>query len=181
MNLSQPIESSHLTLRTLQTGDDMVSYVRWLVDPDINRFLESRFQNHSEESLRGYINTMNASSDTLLLGIFLNNDSRHIGNIKLGPVNADHHHAAIGILLGERDCWGKGYATEAIALLSDYAFEILGLHKLIAGYYESNAASGGAFSKVGFIEEGHLKQHCRSDGGWQDSVMMALINDQEAT
>ena len=56
----------------------------------------------------------------------------------------------LGIIIGERDCWGKGLATEAISLVTEYAFEFLNLNRVGAGCYEGNTASLKTFEKAGF-------------------------------
>ncbi|HEY1157453.1 MAG TPA: GNAT family protein, partial [Arthrobacter sp.] len=100
----------------------------------------------------------------LFAGIFLREGDRHIGNIKLGPINVHHRRADIGLLVGDRACWGKGYASEAIAILSDFAFGRLGLHRLTAGMYAENEGSARAFEKAGYAREGLLRGHWLCDG-----------------
>ena len=62
----------------------------------------------------------------------------------------------VGIMIGDRDSWGKGYASEAIKALSSYAFESLNLKKLTAGMYKENLGSQKAFLRSGFSVEGEL-------------------------
>src|SRR5512145_456926 len=111
MRLTNPLTTARLRLRTLMNADVTERYIAWLRDPDVNRYLELRFGEHSIASTRALIGTLNDSADTLMLGIFLEGSERHIGNIKLGPINPYHRRADIGLLLGERGEWGKGYAS----------------------------------------------------------------------
>ena len=112
---------------------------------------------------------------SILLAIVIKSDQRHIGNIKLGSINWIHRLADMGILIGEKDCWGKGYATEAIRLVAGYAFEILNLHKLVAGVYSMNEGSSRAFLKAGFMREGAFKEHYFCEGRYVDSEMLGLL------
>src|SRR4026208_2245054 len=109
MRLRTPLLTRRLVLRTLTSADAAERYLAWMHDAETMRYLEARLAEHSLESLRRYIDTCNAGSDQLLLGIFLP-DGGHIGNIKLGPIDLHHQRAAVGLLIGERDHWGKGYA-----------------------------------------------------------------------
>src|SRR3954468_24973407 len=118
MKLATPLQTPRLQLRSLTAEDATQRYLGWLTDPEVNRYLEARFAEHSLESLRQFIEACNSGVAELLLGICLA-DGRHIGNIKLGPVNPHHKNAAIGLLIGERDCWGLGYASEAIGCVTD--------------------------------------------------------------
>ena len=173
MELETPLRTRRLVLRTLTAADAAERYLGWMRDPETTRYLEARLAEHSLESLRAFIESCNASQDQLLLGISLP-DGQHIGNIKLGPVNASHLNAPVGLLIGERVQWGKGYATEAIAAVTAHAFDEMGLQKLYAGCYASNAGSARAFLKAGWTEEGRSKAHWLLDGRREDNVSLGI-------
>ncbi len=177
MNIVSPLVGKNLLLRTLRIEDASPKYLAWLSDVDVSRYLEIRFSAPgSLDDLRGFVAATNDSDDTLLLGMFLREDARHIGNIKLGPINRHHGTGDIGLLIGERSEWGKGYASEAIALLADYAFALLNLAKLTASCYSDNEGSRRVFLKAGFIEEGRRVAQYMSCGKRQDGVMLGKVN-----
>ncbi len=176
MDLERPLITKRLVLRKLSPDDVSEEYVAWLNDPDINQYLESRFARHSSDTVRGFVQAMAASDVDLLFGIFLAEDDRHIGNIRLGPIDPPHRRAAIGLLIGDTGCWGKGYASEAIDAVAGYALGTLDLHKVFAGYYAANAGSGKAFVKAGFKEESRAVRHCRYKNTWQDAVTVTRFN-----
>jgi len=123
----------------------------------------------SEGELLSFVEALNASADSLMLGIFLKDEGRHIGNIKLGPIQRHHRRADLGFLIGEREVWGRGYASEAIAALVDFASRQLGLERITAGCYANNIGSQKALLKAGFSKEATLPAHwvcegCRVDG-----------------
>ncbi|MDC4205803.1 MAG: GNAT family protein [Candidatus Manganitrophus sp.] len=93
----------------------------------------------------------------------------------MGPIQWIHRLADIGLLIGEKDCWGKGYATEAIQLVSDYAFNVLNLHKVAAGCYGPNEGSARAFQKAGFVVEGVRKEQFYTNGSYVDDILLGLI------
>ena len=128
------------------------------------------------ESVKQYIADRNAESNTYFFAIVRKDSDKMIGTIKLGPVHAGHSRGEIGIMIGDKDSWGQGFATEAIRLISDYGFEKLGLHKIIAGAYSANQGSIKAFLKNGFHEEAVLKEHSRSRDGFMDEVRLAKFN-----
>ena len=163
-------------LRKVSPDDVNEAYCRWMNDPTTNRFLESRFCPHSIETLREYVVNKQGDNLNAFFAIVLSNRDRHIGNIKLGPVDPNHRLADIGILIGEKDCWGKGYASEAISLIVDYAFNILNLHKVTAGCYAPNKGAIRAFEKTGFVQEGVRKAHCFFEGAYVDDVLLGLVS-----
>lgn len=173
MLLPTPLRTPRLLLRSLGPEDATQTYVSWLSDPDVMRYLESRWSAHTVESVRAFIDTCNASAADLLLGVCLPG-GRHIGNIKIGPMHPQHRSAAIGLMFGARDCWGQGYASEAIGAVTAYAFAALGLEKVWAGCYASNEASQRAFLRNGFVVEGRQKHMWLFEGRREDNVVLGL-------
>ena len=115
------LEGDAIFLRPLGLDDVTANYLRWLNDPEVSRFLETRHRPQSMQTIREFVERVNARDDEFLFGIFLKKDGRHIGNIKIGPVKADHSLADVSLLIGERDCWGQGIATDAIRAISRFA------------------------------------------------------------
>ena len=180
MKLDHPLSGEHLMLRTLAAVDASNRYLAWLADPDINRHLEVRFSPpRTVDDLARFIGQTNDSADSLILGIFLRQDRRHIGNIKLGPVDSHHNCADIGLLIGDKSEWGKGHASAAIMLLTEYAFTQLSIAKLTAGCYADNEGSRRAFLKAGFSEEGRRIAQWIVDGRRQDGVLLGKVNPNE--
>ena len=176
----------HLDLRLISIGDSgslfvlmpehvTDSYVSWLNDPEINRYLESRFVTHTVESTKAFSASVLASPSSLFLGIKSHQLDRHVGNIKLGPVDPHHATADIGILIGDKAAWGKGIATSAIEAISAIAANHLGLRKLTAGCYASNVGSQRAFEKAGFQVEGMRPAQFLLDGRPEDLVLMGRV------
>lgn len=172
------LETERLTLRRLGPEDATEEYAGWLNDPAVNRFLEVRFARHTVETVRDFIRSCNDRPGEFLLGMFLKADGRHIGNIKLGAPRPNHALADIGLVIGARDCWGSGYATEAIARLTRFAFEDLGLLKLEAGAYAGNEGSARAFLKAGWRQEGLRRGHLLLDGRPCDLIELGLCADE---
>lgn len=153
------LETDRLFLRELTQNDCSSEYVGWLNDPEVNRFLETRHHRQDEVSVKEFVERVAGSPNEFLFGLFLRATGRHIGNIKVGPITAHHRLADVSILLGARDCWGQGYATEAIEAISRLAFTKLGVRKLSASMYAPNTSSKAAFLKVGYREEGLRRGH----------------------
>ena len=166
-------------LREVRPSDVNDAYYRWMNDPEVTQYLESRFAPNSMESLLEYVKGFQGNKDNIFLAVVLKKNHKHIGNIKIGPINWFHRLADIGVMLGEKDSWGKGYASEAISLLSEHAFKNLNLHKLTAGCYKPNEGSLKAFEKAGFETEGVRKKHCFFNGKYVDAILLGLLNDKE--
>jgi len=174
-NKTKKLKGEKIYLRAVYASDARPEYVRWLNDKEVNQFLESRFKRYSLGKLRQYILTASKDRDTLFLAIIRNEDNKHVGNIKLGPIDWNHKVGEIGIMIGDKASWGKGYATASINLLAAYAFEVLRLHKLTAGVYENNIGSYKAFKKCGFFEEGKLIKHYLYEGKYIDGIRLVKL------
>lgn len=175
----EPVVHGHrLELRPLAPEDVGEAYVRWLNDPETVRFTEARHAAHTPESVRAYVAACRACEHEHLLGIFEQAGGRHVGNIKIGPVNPRHQSASLGLIIGEKARWGRGYATEAIALAARYAFTVLGLHKLTAGVIEGNEGSLRAFEKNGFVAEGVRRRQNFCEGRWRDETLLGLLAEE---
>lgn len=163
-----------ISMFLLDESDVGEAYVAWLNDPRVNRYLESRFATHTVQSTRDFVRGCRDSASTLMLGIRSQAlGDRHVGNIKLGPIDLRHGLGEVGILIGEPDAWGRGIGRAAIAIVSEIAREQLALRKLTAGCYASNVGSQRAFAGAGFGVEGRRAAHFLLDGQPEDLVLMA--------
>lgn len=171
------LEGRRIYLRPAEDKDINKRYLSWIDDSAVTRFMESRFKKWTLRELKKYADGIRDSHDNLFFAIILKSRDRHIGNIKIGPINRIHKFADIGILIGDKSCWGRGYAAEAIELAADYAFTGLKLHKLTAGAYATNIGSIKAFQKAGFRVEGIRSKHYRESAGYVDCILMGRINE----
>jgi len=169
------IEGERLILRPVQPEDVNENYRSWMNDPEVVRYTESRFQTHSLEQIREYVQSVQADPTSVFFAIIEKTTGKHIGNLKIGHMQPVHRSADVGIIIGDKSCWGKGYATEALKLAAVYAKETLKLHKLWAGIYANNPGSVAAFLRAGFVEEGRFARHWLCDGAYVDGVQMGLL------
>lgn len=158
-------------LRRLDESDFTERYVEWLNDPETNRYMEFRFTVWTREKLIKYMSERKASTE-YFLAICMRDDNLHVGNIKLGSIDQDHLRADIGLMIGDKAYWGRGLGTEAIRLVTEFAFTKIRLQKLVAGAYIDNVASIKAFEKCGFTREGRLREHVCSDGKRTDVILL---------
>ena len=150
-------------------------YAEWMRDEDVTAGLVLRNPPNGTEALVSYIEKMNNSPDNYLLAIVVKETGEHVGNIKLGPIDRVNKRAEIGLLIGAKRLWGRGYGSEAIDAVADFAFRVVGLHRVSAGCYESNIASLNAFKRAGFKVEGVLRDHWRLEGRWEDNYVMGRV------
>lgn len=178
---NRTLQGDKILLRPIRPADVNDAYVRWMNDPEVTQYLESRFNSYTSHNLLQYVEKMMGNPDSFLFAIVDKGDNRHIGNLKLGPINRMHRRASVGLVIGETEFFGKGVGTEAINLVVRFAFGDLNLHKLTAGCYAPNRAAEKIFTKNGFEKEGFRKQHVVYDGSYIDVIELGLINPKERT
>lgn len=157
------LTSDTLHLRPVVLSDVTDAYVRWMNDAEVNRFMETRHREQTHEAVESFVRGVLANENMHFFAMVDPKDGSHIGNIKLA-VTPCHGRGEISLFIGERSHWGRGLATIAISLVSDYGFAVLGLRKLTAGCYSNNVGSSRAFEKAGFEREAVIRAEYISDG-----------------
>lgn len=175
----EKIVTENLYLRPLSVSDITQEYINALNDKEVVRLTEARHQKWDEENVKRYVEESNVENVSQLIGIFLRESDRHIGNIRLFNFNSKHKRVELGIMLFDKSQWSKGYGTESLIAVTNYAFNELELHKICADYYSVNNASASMFKKAGFEIEGVFKDHFLLDGEYVDSVRIAKFNKEE--
>jgi len=153
------LENETIYLRNVKVSDVNDRYYQWMNDCNVNQYLETRFVVQSKEKITEFVKSKDGDTNEIFLAICDKEHQLHIGNIKLGPINWYHRRAEISLLIGDKDYWGKGIATQAIQLISDFAIRQLNLNKLTAGAYKPNKASIKAFERCGFKIEGEVEDY----------------------
>jgi len=171
------VTGTHIRLRPMQPSDAWGDYANWMNDYEVIRFLESRFCSYTSDDLEQYILRQRVDPNVEFLAIEEISSGRHIGNIKIGPRHAVHETAELGFIIGAKDCWGKGFASEAVALALKLAFETLAIRKVVAGCYGANIASERVFIKNGFVREGLFNQHVMADKVTDDVIVFGLMRE----
>ncbi len=176
MNSDQSIHGERIFLAALNPENLSVAYQKWMKDSEILKYLANPDGNYELGNLKEFVANMNESASNQLLGIFLKEGGRHIGNVKIGNIHPKHRHADVGIIMGDKTLWGKGYATETIKLVIQHAFHTLKLHKLIAGMFAANPGSYKAFLKAGFQKVGCYREHYWIDGAYCDAYLLEILH-----
>jgi len=169
------IEGKRIYLREIRLSDVNENYLRWMNDSEVTQFLESRFSPQTLETIKDYVKKTTNFTNSILLAIILKKGDKHIGNIRISNIDRNHGSADIGLMLGEKKEWGKGYGSEAIKLVVDCALNKLNLRRLTAYIYGNNMASIKAFGKAGFKDEGTRKEMRLYKGRYVDEKIFGIV------
>jgi RimJ/RimL family protein N-acetyltransferase len=105
-------------------------------------------------------------------------DDRLLGDVGLGHVYWSHGDTFLGIGIGERDFWGKGYGTDAMKVALRYAFAELNLRRVTLNVYEYNPRAIRCYEKLGFQHEGRVRRHLNREGRRWDLIYMGITKEE---
>lgn len=171
------LSGEHVCLRSIQESDASEDYCRWMNDSEVNQYLESRFQPWSIEQIKEFVRIMRADANSVFFAIVDKDSDKHIGNLKIGPLRREHKTAEIGLVIGDKNYWGRGVGTEAVELACDFIFNSLNYRKATAGAYSVNESSVKVFQKCGFVIEGVRKKQSLCNGQYVDSVILGKLKE----
>lgn len=114
----------------------------------------------------------------LLCDFVIEADGKCIGTCGLWRYRPAAGVCELGIGIGDREYWGRGYGREAIGLLLDYAFRIRNVRRVYLNTSSANERALRCYRACGFVEEGRLRQHDWNDGQFVDQVYMGILRDE---
>ncbi len=170
------LDGERLYLRTM-TRADLPHVRRWLADKDLRRRVGVT-QSHNEASIEEWFDGVVADGNRRWFTVVLAEDDRPIGEAGLLRITEPWRCADVSMILGERDCLGRGYGSEAMRLLLDYAFGEMGLHRIGIGVFDFNAEAIRYYEKNGFRREGVLRDGYFCDGAFHDVILMSVLENE---
>lgn len=167
-------DGGRILLRPLREDDVTDEYLSWFQDAAVTEFLDAK--RISREDAVRYMQTGRETRAYFMYAVIIKDGGVHIGNVKVGPIQWNHLVSDLVTLIGRREYWGKGFATEAIKLGNRVAFDVHGMRKVSGGIAEGNAGSLKAYTGAGWVIEGRLKGHHLIDGKPHDRILVSCFN-----
>jgi len=171
------LEKERIGLKKLDRSEVTQEYVDWLNDSAVTRTLVSGKLPTGIEDIEAFVASANKPG-TITFAIYYKESQKHIGNVKLDHIDWISRRAEFGIMLGDRDSWGKGYGYEATKLVIDYAFQTLNLNRIILGVQERNLSAKHIYEKLGFVVEGLRTQEQYVQGEYENCYVMGLTRNR---
>ncbi|HEY3280792.1 MAG TPA: GNAT family protein [Armatimonadota bacterium] len=153
-------------------------YTRWINDLHNLRGLGMRPQPITAEQEQDWFESASRNTSSAHFTIFEAQGRRPVGNTGLSEIDHRNGTATFGILIGERDCWGQGYGTEATRLMLDYGFTALGLHNIDLRVFSYNQRAVRAYLRAGFQETGRRREAIRLAGVPYDVIYMDCLSTE---
>jgi RimJ/RimL family protein N-acetyltransferase len=170
------LEGELVRLRALEL-DDLDRCYHWLNDREVTRFLEGGRYPPSTVQERDWLENAvrNRSGFANVLFAIETKDGVHIGNAGLHEGSPEHRTAKLGIMIGEKEYWSRGYGTDAVRTLLRFAFEQMNLNRVELGTFDFNERAQACYRKCGFVEEGRRREDRYIDGSYHDLLIMGIL------
>lgn len=170
-------------VRFEQAHLDDPAYYSWLRDPEVVRYIgrAELLEGIPFSEAEDYVRQLWANEYCWFFAVYHGDSGSFIGTAKLNFFSERGRRngiADVGIMLGERAFWGQGLAMDVLQALSSYAFEELEARKLTAGAMSLNEAMVKAFLRIGYLEEGRLRQQLPVGEGFCDHVLFGCFKSE---
>jgi [ribosomal protein S5]-alanine N-acetyltransferase len=137
---------------------------RWENDEEILQLSSDSLERSDLSQIRSTLERwMQPQTDILHFAIHLKDDGTLIGFLHVAQIDHDHQRCKLGLLIGEKRLWERGYGTEALKLAVEHCFTALCMNRIAAEVYATNPRSVRMLERVGFVREGVLRQNVKRD------------------
>lgn len=172
------IYGERVRLRAIER-EDIPRFLRWFNDPEVRRYL-AMYRPLSRAEEERWVDSLLTRREDIVFAIEVKEGEGwvHIGNVGLHRIDWKNRVATLGIVIGERGYWGKGYGTEAVKTMLRYAFGELGLNRVELETYSFNPRAQRCYKRAGFRREGVRRQALYREGEFHDVITMGILRSE---
>jgi RimJ/RimL family protein N-acetyltransferase len=171
------MEIEVIGLRRLDSSDANEAYVKWLSDPEVNRYLEIRHNPPTIAELKEWIEKVSTDKTRRSFAIEANGKFM-IGTATLQNINHVHGTFGAGWMIGDKNYWGGTSAIQVMFRLLDFGFTELKMRKFIASVYQNHIKARMTNRYLGLTEEATIKHSHFFEGRLIDSIILTITNEQ---
>jgi RimJ/RimL family protein N-acetyltransferase len=155
---------------------DVDHMMTWVNDPAIvGNFATFSGRAFTRDEELAYIERMMRSDVDRVFAIETSDDGRYLGNVGVHQIHWPSRVGRLACIIGARGDMGKGYGSAAIRALLDHAFHDMRLHKVFLICFRENTRAQAIYHRIGFVDEGLLREEYFHEGTWHDMVRMAIL------
>jgi RimJ/RimL family protein N-acetyltransferase len=171
----QPIRGERVYLRAIEPDDAGLIH-EWYQDAETAGLMGELPRSLARRRQR--IEEAGDGDDFFSFVICLLVDDRPIGRLDLFAIDRRNGSAAFGLAIGDRALWGRGYGTDAVNAVVDFAFGQLRLERVWLDTDAANVRAHRVYEKAGFTVEGRFRRAFYQDGQFLDDIRMAMLRDE---
>lgn len=154
---------------------DAQNFFKWMSDPDVNKFTTRKSISLKEEE--EWINNLPKRKSDKVFSIDTS-EGKHIGNTGLHQIKKEDRNAVLGVFIGNKNYWNKGYGKDVITTLLNYGFNKLKLHRVDLSVYDYNKRAINLYKKLGFKTEGIKRDHIFYKGKFHSEIQIGILEKE---
>ncbi len=152
--------------------NDASIYLAWVNDEEVYKYLLVGTRSVSLDKEREILERLAKEHNYAVVD---KDTDALLGNVGLFDVDDVHRSGSVGVFIGDKSYWGRGYGTEALGLLVDYSFRILNMKSLELRVFDFNERARKSYAKLGFKAVGTRRQAYFYDRRWHDEIIMDIL------
>jgi RimJ/RimL family protein N-acetyltransferase len=173
------LKGKKIILRAYKKEDAEIAY-KYMNDSETKKFLTpgipypltlEQEQNWVDSQSKPDGKTFNFAIESIDTG-------KYIGGCGINDTDWKNSIVTVGIYIGEKNYWGKGYGTDAMNLLLDFIFNEMNINKVKLNVYSFNKRAVCCYKKCGFVKEGTLRQEMFREGKYYDEYIMGILKEE---
>ncbi|MFZ9278141.1 MAG: GNAT family N-acetyltransferase [Candidatus Limnocylindrus sp.] len=159
------------------TADTLPALKRWYADPELVRLARHRSEPLSGDEVERLVRERFSTAQMLAFALYerVGLNEELIGSCTLANLDVENGAATFHLMIGEPSARGRGLGAEATRLVTRFAFEALGLHRISLTLFAFNEAALRCYTKAGFREEGRMRDAITRDGRRWDEIQMGIL------
>jgi len=160
--------------------EDIQKFCKWVNDPEVTRHLTLNLPMSLADE-EGWFDSLAKRSQAEKPLVIETRDGegwKMIGNCGVFGIDLTARIGELGIMIGEKDEWDKGYGAETMRLLLKHCFETLNLNRVYLQVYAENLRGKRAYEKAGFVQEGCLREAVYKRGKYDDVIVMSVLRSE---
>lgn len=169
----QKISGEKINLRTLEKKD-LEKSLMWLKDPSVNMYLSRNFRGQTEEQELKWLEFIQNSNNDVAFAIEKKDSGLYIGNCSLDKIDWERKSCEMGIVIGDKNNWNKGYGSDAVKTVTEFAFRELNLKSVQLNVYRYNRRAIRVYRKCGFKLKSIERKNHFYNGKYWDTLLMEL-------
>ncbi|KKC30494.1 acetyltransferase [Caldanaerobacter subterraneus subsp. pacificus DSM 12653] len=159
--------------------EDVELALKYINDPEVKRYLTPGIPYPlTLEDEYKWFESLSSSKDTYSFAIETLEDGKYIGGCGINEIDWKNKVAVVGIFIGDKEYWGKGYGTDAMKVLIRFIFEQMNMNRVELYVYSYNTRAIKSYEKCGFVKEGVLRKRMFRDGRYYDEYVMSILKEE---
>lgn len=171
-------QTERIGVRGLSRDELQGNYPKWFNDMEVCKHNSHGVFPKSMAELAGFIDSLGSDKSKIVWAVFELEGGQHVGNVSLQAMNLINRNAEFAVLMGDRNYWGKGYASEAAELLLLHGFQKLNLHRVYCGTAATNIGMQHLAERMRMVREGVRRQALFLNGEYTDIWEYGVLRDE---